>query len=97
MTHVFVHYTFKCKEDRDAFYAELTGQKLDEKCRADRGCIQYRYYYPIGEDKVIFLHEKWEDRECLAEHAAQPHMTELRALKEKYGAESEIVKQDAAE
>ena len=97
MTHVFVTYTFKNQEDRDGFYAELTDQKLDEKCRADRGCIQYKYYYPIGEDNVIFLHEKWEDRECLAEHAAKPHMPVLGALKEKYGAVSEIVKQDAAE
>ncbi len=97
MTHVFVTYTFKNQEDRDAFYGELTGQKLDEMCRADRGCIQYKYFYPIGEDNKIFLWEKWADRECLAEHAAKPHMTELRALKEKYGAESEIVKQDAAE
>lgn len=97
MTHVFVTYTFKNQEDRDAFYAELTEQKLDEKCRADRGCIQYKYFYPIGEDNVIFLHEKWEDRDALAEHAAKPHMPVLRALKEKYGAESDIVKQDTVE
>lgn len=97
MTHVFVTYTFENQEKRDAFYSELTAEKLDEKSRADRGCIQYKYYYPIGEDNVIFLHEKWEDRDALAEHAAQPHMPLIGALKEKYGAQAEVVKQDLAE
>ncbi len=97
MTHCFVNYTFKNKEDRDGFYSELTEKKLDEKCRADKGCIQYKYFYPIGEDNVIFLWEKWENQEALDGHMQQPHMPELRAIKEKYGAVTDIVKQELSE
>lgn len=97
MTHCFVTYTFKDKEKRDGFYAELTGEGLDEKCRADKGCVQYKYFYPIGEENTIFLWEKWESREALEGHLQQPHMPQIRALKEKYAAESELKIQDMAE
>jgi quinol monooxygenase YgiN len=56
---------------------------LDELCRAtheqDEGCLLYAVHRVTGDDRAVFLLEKWRSREDLDRHLAAPHVAAKRA------------------
>ena len=90
---IYVYVTYHCKKGMGkAFVNALEESGLAAACRNDAGNIQYRYYYGADDPDEVVLLEKWEDSESLALHAAQPHMKDIGACKEKYVDTVEIVK-----
>ena len=83
MMTLFVKYI--CKPGcREAFLREIAARGIDTAIRAEQGCICYDYYLSVQDSNVILLVEKWTEPEAQKVHMTQPHMNDLRAIKEKY-------------
>lgn len=41
-----------------------------EKCKDERGCIDYRFWQSVETPHLFRVYEEWEDKDCLREHAA---------------------------
>jgi len=56
---------------------------LEELCRAthdeDEGCLRYAVHRVTGDDRTVFLLEKWRSREDLDRHLASAHVAAKRA------------------
>lgn len=44
-----------------------------EKCKDERGCIEYRFWQSVDQPNLFRVYEEWEDKECLREHSAHPN------------------------
>ena len=95
MTNFFVTYTLPDAAAREGYIRDVLELGVIDKSRAEKGCIRYDYFYPVGSDTQLFLLEQWESREHQAAHCQTDHFKALGKIKEKYGAETEIVAQDA--
>ena len=40
---IFVTYTFRSKEERDAFYQSIRDNHIQELSSVDEGCLKYSY------------------------------------------------------
>ena len=60
--------------------------------RPEAGCIRYEYYRSARNEDELLLVEKWESEGHQAEHVKQPHMAELRELKEQYVVSTHVEK-----
>lgn len=90
MKRLIVYYQCGTKENRDAFYGELTAENIGEKCEGEAGCAGYKYYFPASDDTTLLLVEEWESDEALTAHKFQPHMAKLIEIKEKYNVTTTI-------
>ncbi len=97
MTNFYVTYTLPDQAARDGYMKEVIDQGIIDKSRAEDGCARYDYFYPVGSDNTLFLWEQWETREHQKIHCQTEHFAVLTALKEKYGAVTAIITEDAAE
>jgi quinol monooxygenase YgiN len=56
---------------------------LEELCQAthreDEGCLLYAIHRVSGDERAVFLLEKWRSREDLDRHLASPHVAAKRA------------------
>lgn len=86
---IFVTYTAKTGT-REKFVNEIFSGNLLETIRNEEGCISYDYYYPVQEKDSITLIEKWETQEHQKCHLQQPHMEELRKIKERYITDTKV-------
>jgi quinol monooxygenase YgiN len=62
-------------EDRDRLI-EL-GTEMQEKSRAEDGCISYTFYTAIEDPLRFVAVEEWADRGALDRHFQQPHLGEF--------------------
>lgn len=69
-------------------------QKLDKgvanKVRREEGCLRYDYYFKSWDEDTVLLFEEWESKEHQKAHLLQPHIAEIRAIKEEYVIHSEM-------
>ena len=86
---LFVKYVCKPGQ-REHFLRALAEKGIVDAIRAENGCQRYDYYLSLRDENEILLVEKWTEPEAQKVHMTQPHMTELRALKEQYVAEAVI-------
>ena len=63
---------------------------IDEKCRAENGCMKYDYYFSDADENELLLVETWESREHQQAHTKAEHTAALQSLKEKYVESTEI-------
>ncbi len=66
-----------------AFVEKLQTSGLQAKVKAEAGCLGYDYYLSAQDDTVL-LREHWQSEEHLRAHLSQPHMAEIRAVKEEF-------------
>ena len=52
--------------------------------RAEDGCIHYDYYFSAKDENVVFLFEEWTSEHHQQVHLTQPHIAQLKQIKEKY-------------
>ena len=78
-----VTYTAKPGQ-REIFLRALAARGLPETIRAEAGCLQYDYYLSIDNADEILLTERWSSAEAQQTHLKQPHMAQVRELKEQY-------------
>lgn len=94
MTNFYVTYTLPDQAARDSYVQEVLEKGVIEKSRAEDGCIRYSFYYPVGSDNTVFLWEQWESRDHQKVHLETEHYAQFAAIKEKYGAVTEILIED---
>ena len=73
-----------------AFVKELEGSGVANKVRRENGCLRYDYYFKSWDEDTVLLFEEWESKEHQLVHLNQPHIKELKAIKEKYILHSEM-------
>lgn len=69
---------------REKFVNEIVSGGILEKIRNEEGCLSYDYYYAASEEDKILLVERWESEEHQKVHMGQPHMEQLKAVKDAY-------------
>ena len=90
---IVLNVTYKCRPAmRDSFLERIRAEGIDDACRAEAGNLKYDYYFPADNAAELFLLEKWQDADALAQHADLPHMVRLRAWKAEYVTDTVIEK-----
>lgn len=90
MFELFVVYTAEKAGNREAFVRDVKSAGLDEMIRAEDGCICYDYYASMEDENKLLLIERWESEEKQQIHVKQPHMTELRRIKDLYMVDTKL-------
>ena len=83
MTVLHVYYTCKKGMARE-FVSALKDSGLQEKVRAEDGCLQYDYHISCELPDTVVLLEKWRDAAALERHLAQPHMADIGQVKDRF-------------
>ncbi len=80
-----IYVVFNCLPGkREAFVQRVKTEGIVDAVRAENGCIRYDYYYSEKDPNELLLVEAWETKEHQQIHLDQPHMVQLRALKDDY-------------
>ena len=82
-----------CKAGQaENFVQALKSSGLQARVQAEDGCLQYDYHFSCEKADTVVLLEKWQDAAALEKHMGQPHMAEIRGVKEQYVEETRIEK-----
>lgn len=80
-----IYVKFKCLDGkRESFVERVRKEGILDKIRAEDGCARYDYYYSESDANELLLIEAWETKRHQEIHIGQPHMAQLRALKDDY-------------
>ena len=80
-----IYVKFDCVPGkREAFITRVKEEGILAAVRAEDGCIRYDYYLSEKDPDEILLIEQWESKQHQQVHIAQPHMAQLRKIKEEY-------------
>lgn len=74
------------------FLREIDASGVLEKIRAEDGALHYAYYRSQQSEDEILLVERWRSAAHQKQHLAQPHMALVRALKERYVTDTQVVR-----
>lgn len=67
---------------RDAFLQQVAASGAHQAVRQEEGCLQYDYFISVEDPDRLLLVEKWTSRGAQQVHMTQPHMDQIRAIKE---------------
>ena len=81
--NLFVIYTAK-PGMREAFLNAVKSSGILQRILDEKGCRRYEYFASVQNPDTLLLAETWENAELQKIHMTQPHMTELKAIKERY-------------
>ena len=90
MKQLLLRVTYTAKPEK--FVDEIISGGLLETILKEDGCISYDYYYSVQNEDEILLVEQWETEEQQKAHLKQPHMEQLRSIKERYIVDMDIKK-----
>ena len=77
--------TYTCKPGQAGAYVQaLKSSGVQEKIRAEDGCLRYDYHISCEAADTVVLLEQWRDEAAQQAHMAQPHMETVRQLKAAY-------------
>ena len=80
-----IYVVFNCLPGkREAFVERVKQERIVDAVRAENGCIRYDYYFSEKDPNELLLIEAWETKEHQQIHLDQPHMVQLRGLKDEY-------------
>ena len=94
MIIVCVTYTMREGVRAADFLNELESAGLAPYCRKEKGNHCYRYH--CGDDRHLYLLEKWDDEACLSAHMATENFAEISRLTERYTVDMDLRKVDTA-
>ena len=90
---VKLHVTYTAKPGcREVFVRQIVTEGILTAIRAEEGCLAYDYYFSAQDENVVLLIERWESEACLRVHLTQPHMADLRKIKEEFVETTRLVK-----
>ena len=79
---------YKLQPDiKHKFMETVEALGIPQATRAEKGCLKYDFEVSAEKDEV-YLHELWENEECLECHKTQPHLKKLLSLKEEFKIET---------
>ena len=82
---VKLHVTYIAKPGcREKFVREIVMQGILTEIRSEAGCLAYDYYFSAQDENVVLLVERWESEAHVRVHLSQPHMAQLRKIKDEY-------------
>ena len=85
MKHFHFYVIYQTKPGcRDAFVREMKESGVLRIIRAEDGCLQYEYFCAEEDPDRLLLVEEWESEAKQRTHVAQPHMSVVRELKERF-------------
>ena len=80
-----LHVTYTAKPGcREQFVRKFVTQGILTAIRNEEGCLAYDYYFSAQDENMVLLIERWESEAHQRVHMQQPHMADLRKIKEKY-------------
>jgi quinol monooxygenase YgiN len=83
-------------EDRERLV--VAGREMQEKTRAEDGCISYGFFTAIEDRNQFVVVEEWTDRAALDRHFQTPHLQEFgRVLTELVEGAPEVAFHDVAD
>ena len=83
-THMLTVTYFAKEGCAKTFVDELETSGVAAAVRAEDGCIHYDYYFSAKDENVVFLFEEWTSEQHQQVHLTQPHIAQLKQIKEKY-------------
>ena len=89
MLYLNVFYHTK-EEKREAFLEKIKELGIDEKVRAEKGCVKYDYYFSDADENELLLVELWETKEDQQIHVQQEHMKILMSFKDEFVKSTEL-------
>ena len=87
---LFVTYIAK-PDCREQFVREVIQNRILQDIRAEKGCLQYEYFFSVDDVNKILISEEWDTAADQKLHCTQPHMDKLREIKSKYIADIKIL------
>ena len=88
-----LHVTYTAKPGcREAFVRQIVTEGILTAIRNEEGCLAYDYYFSAQDENVVLLIERWESEAHQRVHMSQPHMADLRKIKEEYIAATRLAK-----
>ena len=81
---IHIYYTGENGRAR-AFAQEMMASGTVQAIRAEKGNLQYAYFFPMDDVETVLLIDSWENQHALDLHHASPMMTKILQLREKYG------------
>ena len=80
-----LHVTYTAKPGcREQFVRKIVTAGILTEIRNEAGCLGYDYYFSAQDENVVLLIERWESEAHVRVHMTQPHMAQLRKIKEEY-------------
>lgn len=80
-----LHVTYTAKPGcREQFVRKIVTTGILTEIRNEVGCLGYDYYFSAQDENVVLLIERWESEAHVRVHMTQPHMAQLRKIKEEY-------------
>ncbi len=89
MITVNLYYTGKDGNAR-AFAEEMESSGIADEIRAEKGNIEYRYFYPADDPETVLLIDSWTDQAAIDEHHKSPMMKKIVELRNKYDLSMEM-------
>lgn len=77
---------------REEFYQAVQESGVPEASRQEAGNIRYDYFRAEDDPDLLLLVEHWKDQDAFDFHIQQPHFKALGSIKEKYVADTDIMK-----
>lgn len=75
---IIVRGTSRLVDDADRAEAVEVLARMATASESEPGCRIYRFGFDIEDDRVVHLHEEWEDEFALVAHFDTPHMATYR-------------------
>jgi len=92
-----LHVYYTCRPGMaGSFVRALKDSGVQEKIRAEDGCLQYDYCLSCEQPDTVVLLERWRDAAAQSAHMARPHMEDVRRLKEAYTLDTSLQRFESA-
>lgn len=75
-----------------SFAKEMTSSGIVAAIRAERGNLQYEYFYSMDDDETVLLIDSWQDQAAIDAHHGSPMMEKITALREKYDLHMKVMR-----
>ena len=91
MEHIMLLVTYRLLPgQRDTFLQEVAQAGILEKVRQEDGFERYDYYLSAADPDEMLIVEEWDSEAQQQAHIHTNHMVQLRAIKEKYVADTKM-------
>ena len=67
------------------FAEEMISRGIVAAIRAEEGNEKYEYFFPMEDPETVLLIDRWRDQKALDIHHKTEMMTQIAALRKKYG------------
>ena len=89
-----VTYTAPDKDTIVKFWDALCKANIPNRIKAEPGNEEFSYYFSAeeGRDNILFLVERWPNKEALIAHQEYDHFKEMGEIKKQFGVDVNLVK-----